>query len=95
MKSGTTRLPDKESNHDDIALARPVPQDEGTADSVLSRVRAHLPEIAARSAEAESARAVPAEIITALREAGAFRMALPREWGSFRGPVRRRRPGSR
>ncbi|MFF7311746.1 acyl-CoA dehydrogenase family protein [Streptomyces sp. NPDC008137] len=49
--------------------------------SVLGRVRAHLPEIAARSAEAEAARAVPAEIIAALRDAGVFRMSLPRAWG--------------
>ncbi|TPQ19434.1 acyl-CoA dehydrogenase family protein [Streptomyces sporangiiformans] len=56
-------------------------QNRGTDDSVLGRVRAHLPEIAARSAEAEAARAVPAEIITALRRAGVFRMSLPRAWG--------------
>lgn len=63
-------------------LLQPIPsQDRTTDDSVLGRVRAHLPEIAARSAEAEAARAVPAEIITALREAGVFRMSLPRAWG--------------
>lgn len=56
-------------------------QDQGTDGSVLGRVRTRLPEIAARSAEAEAARAVPAEIITALREAGVFRMALPEAWG--------------
>ncbi|CAM5252617.1 acyl-CoA dehydrogenase family protein [Streptomyces aurantiogriseus] len=56
-------------------------QDRETDNSVLGRVRAHLPEIAAGSAEAEAARAVPAEIITALREAGVFRMALPKAWG--------------
>jgi indole-3-acetate monooxygenase len=60
----------------------PTPsQDRTTDDRVLGRVRAHLPEIAARSAEAEAARAVPAEIITVLREAGVFRMSLPRAWG--------------
>ncbi|WP_435218214.1 acyl-CoA dehydrogenase family protein [Streptomyces sp. bgisy034] len=48
---------------------------------VLRRVRAYLPEIAARAAEAEAARAVPAEIIAALRQAGAFRMSLPGAWG--------------
>ncbi len=64
-------------------LLEPTPssQDQGTDGSVLCRVRAHLPEIAARSAEAEAARAVPAEIITALRQAGVFRMALPKAWG--------------
>jgi alkylation response protein AidB-like acyl-CoA dehydrogenase len=49
--------------------------------SVLARVRPLLPDIAARSAEGEDARAVPAGIVTALREAGVFRMALPRAWG--------------
>ncbi|WP_367325040.1 acyl-CoA dehydrogenase family protein [Streptomyces sp. HUAS ZL42] len=63
-------------------LLKPTPsQDRETHDSVLGRIRAHLPEISARSAEAEAARAVPAEIIAALREAGVFRMALPRAWG--------------
>ncbi|QCD60205.1 acyl-CoA dehydrogenase family protein [Streptomyces hawaiiensis] len=52
-----------------------------TDQGVLGRVRAHLPKIAACSAEAEAARAVPAEIITALREAGVFRMSLPKAWG--------------
>lgn len=56
-------------------------RDQETDDSVFSRARAHLPEITARSAEAEAARAVPAEIIAALREAGVFRMSLPRAWG--------------
>jgi indole-3-acetate monooxygenase len=55
--------------------------DRETDHGVLDRVRAQLPVIAARSAEAEAARAVPAEIITALREAGVFRMSLPRAWG--------------
>ncbi|WP_329223533.1 acyl-CoA dehydrogenase family protein [Streptomyces sp. NBC_01485] len=53
----------------------------GMDGGVLDRVRALLPEIAARSAEGEDARAVPAEIVAALREAGVFRMALPRVWG--------------
>ncbi|MEU5598478.1 acyl-CoA dehydrogenase family protein [Streptomyces sp. NPDC020298] len=57
------------------------PHDPSTGHGVLGRVRAHLPEIAARSAEAEAALAVPAEIITALCEAGVFRMSLPRAWG--------------
>ncbi|WP_329344832.1 acyl-CoA dehydrogenase family protein [Streptomyces sp. NBC_01352] len=56
-------------------------QDRRTGDSVLDRVRALLPEIAARSAEGENARAVPADIVAALRQAGVFRMALPRVWG--------------
>jgi alkylation response protein AidB-like acyl-CoA dehydrogenase len=62
-------------------LDRTRSQGRGTGGSVLGRVRAHLPEIEARSAEAEAARAVPAEIITALRQAGVFRMSLPKAWG--------------
>ncbi|MGW0499404.1 acyl-CoA dehydrogenase family protein [Streptomyces sp. NPDC003007] len=62
-------------------LQPPAPSDRATDDSVLGRVRAHLPEIAARSAEAEAARSVPSEIITALRHAGVFRMSLPTAWG--------------
>ncbi|WP_037804091.1 acyl-CoA dehydrogenase family protein, partial [Streptomyces resistomycificus] len=56
-------------------------QERGTGETVLSRVRALLPEIAERSAEGENARAVPAQIVAALREAGVFRMALPAAWG--------------
>lgn len=55
--------------------------ERGIDGSVLDRVRALLPQIAARSAEGEDTRAVPAEIVAALREAGVFRMALPRVWG--------------
>ncbi|MBB5816110.1 acyl-CoA dehydrogenase family protein [Streptomyces collinus] len=55
--------------------------DQAAGHRVLGRVRAHLPEIAARSAEAEAARAVSADLIAALREAGVFRMSLPRAWG--------------
>ncbi|MEE1829803.1 acyl-CoA dehydrogenase family protein [Streptomyces sp. SP17KL33] len=63
-------------------LLEPAPSHDREADDgVLGRVRAQLPEIAARSAEAEEARAVPPEIVAALREAGVFRMSLPREWG--------------
>lgn len=62
-------------------LAATSPDDRAAHDGVLDRVRPHLPEIAARSAEAEEARAVPAEIVAALREAGVFRMTLPRAWG--------------
>jgi indole-3-acetate monooxygenase len=57
------------------------PTVRGTDDSVLGRVRALLPDIAARASEAEAARAVPAEIVAGLRDAGVFRMALPKAWG--------------
>ena len=48
---------------------------------VLGRVRAVVPCIAGRAAEAEEARAVPARIVTAARTAGAFPVASPR-WGA-------------
>ena len=55
--------------------------ERGTDDSVLGRVRALLPDIAARAADGEVARAVPPEIVAGLRAAGVFRMALPKVWG--------------
>jgi alkylation response protein AidB-like acyl-CoA dehydrogenase len=55
--------------------------ERGTDDSVLGRVRALLPDIAARAADGEVARAVPPEIVAGLREAGVFRMTLPKAWG--------------
>ncbi|MEV6324117.1 acyl-CoA dehydrogenase family protein [Nocardia sp. NPDC051787] len=61
-------------------LLDPATQQE-TSDTVLGRVRALVPDIVARAAEGEAAQAVPPEIITALREAGAFRMTLPKAWG--------------
>jgi alkylation response protein AidB-like acyl-CoA dehydrogenase len=50
-------------------------------DSVLGRVRALLPDIEARAAEGEAARAVPPAIVAGLRRAGVFRMTLPTAWG--------------
>jgi indole-3-acetate monooxygenase len=54
---------------------------ERETDTVLDRVRALLPDIAARAADGEAARAVPPEIVASLREAGVFRMTLPKSWG--------------
>jgi alkylation response protein AidB-like acyl-CoA dehydrogenase len=54
---------------------------ERGTDSVLGRVRALLPDIAAQASEGEAARAVPPEIVAGLREAGVFRMTLPKAWG--------------
>jgi alkylation response protein AidB-like acyl-CoA dehydrogenase len=52
-----------------------------TDDTMLGRVRALVPDIVACAAEGEAALAVPPGIVTALREAGVFRMALPKVWG--------------
>ena len=51
------------------------------ASTVLEAVREFTPEIAARAEEIERARQVPADIIDRLRDAGAFRMLLPRAYG--------------
>jgi indole-3-acetate monooxygenase len=52
-----------------------------TDNSVLRHVRAMLADIEAQAAEGEAARAVPPEIVTGLRQAGVFRMTLPKAWG--------------
>ncbi|AVV45518.1 acyl-CoA dehydrogenase family protein [Streptomyces sp. ID05-04B] len=62
-------------------LPSPLSDDRESVDGVLGAVRAYLPEIAARAAEAEAARAIPAGIVDDLREAGVFRMSLPAAWG--------------
>ncbi len=61
-------------------LLDPTPQ-QGTDDTVLGRVRALVPDIVECAAQGEAALAVPPRIVTALRAAGVFRMALPKAWG--------------
>lgn len=48
---------------------------------VLERIRALLPEIAARADEIEAAARVPADLLAKLEEAGAFRICLPQSFG--------------
>jgi alkylation response protein AidB-like acyl-CoA dehydrogenase len=61
-------------------LLDPAEQQE-TDETVLGRVRALVPDIVERAAEGEAALAVSPGIVTALRAAGVFRMALPKAWG--------------
>ncbi len=54
-----------------------------TPHDVLTDVRALAPTIAARAAESEAARRLPADLLTALRGAGCFRMSLPESHGGL------------
>ena len=49
--------------------------------SVLDAVRGLAPKIAARAAEIEAARRLPADLIRDLTAAGCFRMLVPRSHG--------------
>src|SRR5262245_33748879 len=48
---------------------------------IINAVRALAPDIQARSAEIASLRRLPGDLVTALKAAGAFRMAMPKAWG--------------
>ena len=48
---------------------------------LLRAARAAAPAIAAGAPEADAARQLTASTVTALQEAGAFRMAMPQQWG--------------
>jgi indole-3-acetate monooxygenase len=50
-------------------------------DATLEAVRALTPEIRAAAEAIEAARRLPANIVEAMKRAGVFRMAMPREWG--------------
>jgi len=47
---------------------------------ILGNARAITPYLAARSAEIEQERRLPADVVDTLKQAGAFRMAMPRIW---------------
>lgn len=51
------------------------------ANSILQAVTALVPMIVARREEIERARRLPLPIVEALKQAGAFRMTMPRDWG--------------
>ena len=55
-------------------------RDLSTAD-IIAAVRALAPEIEARGDEIASLRRLPADLVTKLKTAGAFRMAMPKAWG--------------
>ena len=54
-----------------------------TPDDVLAAVRAMAPTVAARAAEVEAARRLPADLLAALRDAGCFRMSMPESHGGL------------
>ncbi|AXA92276.1 acyl-CoA dehydrogenase family protein [Massilia sp. YMA4] len=51
-----------------------------TKDSILANVRRLLPELAA-APDLEEGRTLPAWVVARLKEAGCFRMCMPRSWG--------------
>ena len=59
-----------------------------TADDVLARIRELAPLIRNNAAEQERNRRVSDETITALKEAGAFRIAVPRRYGGLETSLR-------
>lgn len=48
---------------------------------IISAVRTLAPEIQARGDEIAAARRLPSDLVTKLKAAGAFRMAMPKAWG--------------
>jgi len=58
-----------------------------TAADVLATVRSLGPRLAARAAEIESARELPADLLDDLRAAGAFRLLLPSSHGGLEAPL--------
>jgi indole-3-acetate monooxygenase len=52
-----------------------------SAADILSAVRALAPEIQARGDEIASLRRLPADLVSKLKAAGAFRIAMPKAWG--------------
>jgi len=59
----------------------PVQEPILTADDILANARALKPFIRARADAIESARQLPPDVVTRLRQAGVFRMNMPRTWG--------------
>src|SRR5262249_49815476 len=54
-----------------------------TAKSLLSTIQELRPAIAARASEIETSRRLPAAIVEALKQAGIFRMFVPRRYGGL------------
>lgn len=53
------------------------------ADGPLGAVRSLVPEVRARAAETEAARRLPPDLVTAMADAGLFRMAVPQSLGGL------------
>ena len=52
-----------------------------TSDEILERVRKLAPQVAARADETAKLRRLPADLVSDLKDAGAFRMPMPAAWG--------------
>jgi alkylation response protein AidB-like acyl-CoA dehydrogenase len=72
----------------DQSVATRTEQQAPPREGVVDRVRALQPLIAANSARGEQDRRVPEESITALREAGAFKIGVPARFGGYQTDVR-------
>jgi alkylation response protein AidB-like acyl-CoA dehydrogenase len=69
---------------DHHACATEIP----SADELVTRIQGIQPLLAKNAAQGESDRRVPEESITALTEAGAFRIAQPRRYGGYETSMR-------
>jgi alkylation response protein AidB-like acyl-CoA dehydrogenase len=72
----------------DQSVAARTEQQAPPREGVVDRVRALQPLIAANSARGEQDRRVPEESITALCEAGAFKIGVPARFGGYQTDVR-------
>ena len=52
-----------------------------SSDEILERVRKLAPQVAARADETAKLRRLPADLVSDLKDAGAFRMPMPAAWG--------------
>jgi alkylation response protein AidB-like acyl-CoA dehydrogenase len=52
-----------------------------SSDEILERVRRLAPQVAARADETAKLRRLPADLVSDLKDAGAFRMPMPAAWG--------------
>ena len=52
--------------------------------TIMANVQALLPEIEQRRPEVAAARRLPPDLVASLKTAGAFRIAMPHDWGGPR-----------
>ncbi|MDP9642259.1 alkylation response protein AidB-like acyl-CoA dehydrogenase [Actinopolyspora lacussalsi] len=58
-----------------------LPAEALTTETLLERVHVLAPTLRERAQEIEQHRCLPRDIVTSMREAGVFRMNMPRSWG--------------
>ncbi|MYZ35136.1 MULTISPECIES: acyl-CoA dehydrogenase family protein [unclassified Streptomyces] len=61
--------------------AKPLERSPETAEEILSRAGEALPVLRERAAAVEENRHLPSDVVELLRGIGAFRAAMPKEWG--------------